>query len=105
MALRISSINGWETSKREDATDVLGPGLGDKMAFDTSYFVMKQLYEVIDNRPSKLPSLRGVSAQRAREMSVEFISKNKEDFSADLKRLISEFGPSAFGSLPSQEKN
>lgn len=92
--------------KREDVTTDLGPRMGDKKAFDTSYFVMKQLYEVIDGRPSKLFSLKGVSAQRAREMSVEFISNNKEEFSEPLKSfIIKELGQPAYNSLPSKERN
>jgi hypothetical protein len=90
--------------KRDDATLDLGPKKGDKKAFDTSYFVMKNLYEVIDAHTSRLPSLKGMSAQRAREMAVEFISKNKQDFSDELKAfIITEFGKSGYDSLPSQE--
>jgi hypothetical protein len=78
--------------------------MGDKKAFNTSYHIMKLLYEVIDTHNSKSPNLKGVSAQRAREMSVEFISRNKDEFSDELKRLImAEFGQAGYNSLPSQE--
>ncbi len=90
--------------KRDEATLDLGPRKGDKKAFDTSYAVMKSLYEVIDTQTSRLASLKGISPQRAREMAVEFISKNKQDFSNDLKTfIIAEFGRSGYDSLPSQE--
>jgi hypothetical protein len=99
-------------TERDKATSDLGSRMGDKMAFDTSYFVMKQLYEVIDGRLSKLPSLKGVSVQRAREMSVEFISKDKKDFGQQLKLFIlteagqyGYSGQAAYDSLPSKEKS
>ena len=38
-------------------------------------------------------------------MSVEFISKNKQDFSDELKKfIIAEFEQSGFNSLPGQEE-
>ena len=51
--------------KRDEITLILGPKKGDSEAFNASYQVMKQLYEVIDNH-SKPPGLGGVSAERAR---------------------------------------
>ena len=89
---------------RDEATLDLGERMGDKKAFNTSYHIMKLLYEVIDTHNSKSPNLKGVSAQRAREMSVEFISRNKDEFSDELKRfIIAEFGQPGYNSLPSQE--
>jgi hypothetical protein len=79
--------------------------MGDKKAFDTSYRVMKRLYEVIDTGVSKSPHLKGVTRQRARELSVEFISKNRNDFGAELKAfIIAEEEQAGFNSLPSQEE-
>ncbi|QIG47222.1 DUF4157 domain-containing protein [Nordella sp. HKS 07] len=92
--------------KREEAADDLGTRLGDKLAFNTSFSVMKRLYEVIDTQRSILPSLKNVTPQRAREMVVEFISKNKEDFGDELRKFIlAEFDEAAYNSLPSREKN
>ena len=88
--------------KLRDAETVnLGPKKGDESAFRTAYGVMKELYEIIDNgTPS--PNLKGVTADEARWMTVEFISENKEDFGESLKRFISaEFKPPlGLGSLP-----
>lgn len=90
--------------QRDEGTADLGPRMGDKEAFNVSYFVMKRLYEVIDGGESKLASLKGMSPQRARELSVEFVSKNKDGFSAELKRfIIVEWSRSGYNSLPSQE--
>lgn len=90
--------------QREEAADDLGPRMGTKEAFNTSFFVMKRLYEVIDTQRSILPSLKNVTPQRAREMVVEFVSRNKEDFSDELRKFIlAEFGKAAYDSLPSQE--
>ena len=48
--------------------------------FDKSYRIMRALYEIIDQgRPA---------AKDAREMSVEFISKNSDEFGAKLKAFI-----------------
>ena len=89
---------------REVATADLGPRMGDREAFAVSYFVMKKLYEVIDTGKSKIPSLKGMSRQKARELAVEFIAKNKQEFSAELKQFIlTEWGKSGYISLPSQE--
>jgi hypothetical protein len=89
---------------RDDETLKLGATEGDKTAFDASYRVMKLLYEVIDGHPSTSPSLKGVSPQHARELSVEFISKNKKDFSKELEDLIkAETQATGLASLPSQE--
>lgn len=78
--------------------------MGTKEAFDRSHFVMKQLYEVKDKRATKVASLKGVSAQQAREMATQFISKNKQDFGADLQKFtITECGEAGFESLPFQE--
>jgi len=83
----------------------LGPKKGTSKAFNTSYFVIKALYEVMETGSSKLPGLKGVSKERARAMSVEFISKNKQDFSDELKKfIIAEFEQSGFNSLPGQEE-
>ena len=68
---------------------IIGPKKGDEDIMNVSTRVMKALYEVIDTGASKSPSLQGVNAERAREMSVEFISKNKEDFSDGLNRFLS----------------
>ena len=90
--------------QREDDTDRIGPRMGDKLAFDTAYFVMKSLYDVIDGRGTRLPSLQGMTRQRARELSVEFVAKNREDFSAELKQfIVTEWSRAAFLSLPSVE--
>ena len=80
----------------------LGPKKGDPVAFKTSYEVIKALYEVIDTAASQSSNLRGVTAERAREMAVEFISKNKSNFSDELKTFIStQFKDShAYDSLP-----
>jgi len=48
--------------------------------FNRSYYIMKALYEVIDQG--------GPAAVGAREMSVEYISKNSDDFGAKLKDFI-----------------
>lgn len=86
--------------QRDEVTLDLGPKKGDKEAFDTSYFVMKSLYEIIDGHASTHPSLKSVSPQRAREMAVEFISNNKQGFSDELKAfIIAERGKSGYGSL------
>jgi len=59
----------------------------------------------MEGRPSHARALAGVSPQRAREMSVEFISRNKHEFGVELRKfIISELGQSAFDSLPSQEE-
>jgi Domain of unknown function (DUF4157) len=92
--------------KRDDATMDLGPKKGDKLAFDTSIAIMRDLYKIIDTGRSQVPSLAGLTAQQAREMVVEFIAKNKDDFSDALKKYIQkEYGQAALNSLPSQEKN
>jgi hypothetical protein len=86
---------------REKMTLDLGERMGDKKAFDTAYQVMKFLYQIIDGQTSKLPSLADVTPQRARAMAAEFVSKNKDDFSAELKAFITtEFGTKEYGSLP-----
>lgn len=48
--------------------------------FHKSYRIMRALYEVIDQG--------GAAAKEAREMSVEFISKNSDEFGAKLKAFI-----------------
>jgi hypothetical protein len=48
--------------------------------FNKSYRIMRALYESIDQG--------GPAAKNAREMSVEFISKNSTDFGAELKAFI-----------------
>ena len=90
---------------RDEATLDVGKRMGDPKAFDVSYQVMKDLYAVMESRPGTSRHLKGVTPQRAREMSVEFISKNKKDFSAQLKTyILAEFGQEGFNSLPSQEE-
>ena len=87
--------------KRDAQTLLLGPIKGDKRAYDTAYAVMKRLYEVIDTGTSRFASLKGVSVARAREMSVEFVSKNMADFGkALLEFMRAEFSASEIGSLP-----
>jgi hypothetical protein len=89
---------------RDKKTSELGPKKGDQKAFNTAYRVTKQLYEVIDTGVSRLPSLKGVNRQRARELVVEFIARNRQDFSPELKKfIITELGQDRFDSLPSQE--
>ena len=89
-------------TKRAAATEVLGPKKGDKTAYDTSYRVMSALYKVIDTGKPDSINLKGISSVRAREMTVEFISKNQSDFSNELRRFIAaEFNaPEGLGSLP-----
>ena len=90
--------------QRDDATMDVGPRMGDKLAMDVSYRVMKLLYEVIDTGVSRSPHLKGMTRQRARELSVEFISRNRKDFGAELKAfIVAEEGQASFNSLPSQE--
>jgi len=87
---------------RDAETVKLGSMKGDESAFRTAYGVMKELYEIIDNGTASSPNLKGVTAEEARWMTVEFISKSKEDFSEKLKRFISaEFKPPlGLGGLP-----
>ena len=51
-----------------------------KTIFNDSYNTLKALYEIIDQG--------GVKAKEAREMTVEFISKNSADFGPGLKAFI-----------------
>ena len=89
---------------RDDATSDLGKRMGDAKAFNTSYSIMKQLYDVMEMRPLPSPHLKGVTPQRAREMTVEFISRNKSAFSQELKNyIIAQFRQEGFDSLPSVE--
>jgi hypothetical protein len=79
----------------------LGPIKGDQRAFQTAYAVMKELYKVIDKSTATSPNLKGVSVERARQMAVEFISKNNKDFSDELKKFMSaQFSAADVGSLP-----
>lgn len=56
---------------------------------------------MIDGQTSKLPSLAGMTRQRARAMATEFISNNKADFSRELTAFIrTEFQPAYYASLP-----
>jgi hypothetical protein len=80
--------------------------MGDPDAFNTAYFVLKGLYGVIDTHHSKLASLQGITPERAQALATEFISKNKDDFSAQLKEIvISVWGTKGYDSLPSQERS
>jgi hypothetical protein len=90
--------------QRDKATTDLGERMGDKEAFNVTYYVLSRLYEVIDTHRSKLDSLKDITPKRAQEMATEFISKNRNDFSPELKAfIIAEFGGKGFNSLPSQE--
>ena len=92
--------------KRDEETLKVGPKMGDKPAMDASYHVMKLLYQIIDTGVSDSPHLKGVARQKARDMSVEFITKNRNDFSKELREfIIAEVGKAGLDSLPSQEKN
>ena len=90
--------------KRDEAATDLGSRKGDSDAFNTAYFVLKGLYGVIDTHRSKVASLQGITPERAQELATEFISKNKLDFSAQLKEIVIEvWGQKGYNSLPSQE--
>jgi hypothetical protein len=71
-------------------TDPIDAKTGGVTIRENSYKTMAALYEVIDTGRSNLPSLQGSTAERARDLSVEFISRSPEDYSPQLKSLVSE---------------
>jgi len=71
-ATKISDM-GWDTA--------LNMRTGAYRIFNESYRTMKELYRIIDQG--------GPAAKDARAMTVEFISKNQEDYSRQLREFIS----------------
>src|SRR5262249_10390800 len=63
---------------------------GGQAIFWTSYKTMQALYEVIDQGRSNRPSIKTLNAEGAKDMTVEFMSRNPRDYGAQLKSLVSE---------------
>jgi Domain of unknown function (DUF4157) len=68
-------------SNRYSGNDVIDVKSGSHKIFNDTQYIMKKLYEIIDNKS-------GAEAAQARRMSVEFISKNEADYSKELKAFI-----------------
>lgn len=71
-----------EVINKKYRNDVMDTGTGGDKIFRNSYWIMKQLYVVIDQG--------GPAADEARAMSVEFLSKNESSYSPRLKKFIAE---------------
>jgi hypothetical protein len=73
---------------RDDQTLSLGGRMGDQLAFDTAYHVMKALYAVIDGVPADKRELKGLTPDKARALVTEFIPNTTDDFSEDLTSVV-----------------
>jgi hypothetical protein len=75
---------------RYGGNDPLDNKAGGKLAFEKSYATMRELYRVIDGGQTNLAALAGVTPERARELAAEFITRNEDGYSRELKALYKE---------------
>jgi hypothetical protein len=75
--------------KRYRGTDPIDQKMGGDKIFLQSYYIMTQLYKIVD-------SDGGPAGAKARAMSVEFISKNANDFGPDLRAFIAKHLPEGY---------
>jgi hypothetical protein len=64
------------------SNDSLIVGMGADKVFNRTYRIISELYKIIDSKG-------GAEAAAAREMSVEFISRNEPDYGPELRDFIS----------------
>ena len=79
---RVSYIENRYNSSKPDPYDKLGHGIE---LYQQANETMRQLYAIID--------AGGPDAEKARAMSVDFISHNKEDYGPDLKAFLAKPSP------------
>lgn len=74
-----------DIGKMWPSSDSLTMKTGSNKIFNRTYAIIAKLYEIIDSKG-------GAEAEAARRMSVEFISKNEENFGKELRTFISSIG-------------